>query len=297
MGWLFWVIGVLLLVPAAPVAAWGPGMHLDLGLRLLEMSALSGGVLELLRRHRTVFLYGSVVADVVVGKELVKYEEHSHNWEVAARLARSARDDPDNAFALGYWTHLAADTVAHNIFVPRQIFLTASSRKFGHGYWELRAESTVGEDTWGLLDEVTSGSHDRQHALLKDAIRQSPLPISWSRWIQRGFLSLSGVRQWRRMVEWLDRVSRYELPSDEMDEYRQLCLERMVDSIGDADRRSAVMKADPTGGSLDRSMVIARQELQRRIAQGELSSSVMERFEESVFPDLVSSRPPGGDES
>jgi len=48
---------------------------------------------------------------------------------------------PLRAFAFGYLAHLAADTVAHNYFVPRQLAVTSSTSSLGHSYWESRFEN------------------------------------------------------------------------------------------------------------------------------------------------------------
>ena len=56
----------------------------------------------------------------------------------------SARDEPLRAFALGYLAHLAADSVAHNYFVPKQLAITSSTSALGHSYWESRFETHLG---------------------------------------------------------------------------------------------------------------------------------------------------------
>jgi len=42
----------------------------------------------------------------------------THQWSAAQRLLASARDDETRALALGYASHLLADIIAHNHFVP-----------------------------------------------------------------------------------------------------------------------------------------------------------------------------------
>jgi hypothetical protein len=62
-----------------------------------------------------------------------------------AEIYERARDEPLRAFALGYQAHLAADAVAHNYFVPRQLAVTASTSALGHSYWESRFETHLGD--------------------------------------------------------------------------------------------------------------------------------------------------------
>jgi hypothetical protein len=42
----------------------------------------------------------------------------THQWSAAQRLLTAARDDESRALAVGYSSHLLADVVAHNHFVP-----------------------------------------------------------------------------------------------------------------------------------------------------------------------------------
>ena len=57
----------------------------------------------------------------------------------------SAPNDRLKAMGLGYLTHLAADTIAHNLFIPRQLVLTSSTAGLGHSYWEARMDTHLDE--------------------------------------------------------------------------------------------------------------------------------------------------------
>ena len=57
-----------------------------------------------------------------------------------------AQDDRLRAFGLGYLAHLAADSVAHNYFVPKQLAVTSSTSTLGHSYWESRFETHLGTE-------------------------------------------------------------------------------------------------------------------------------------------------------
>ena len=49
------------------------------------------------------------------------------------------------SFGLGYLSHLAADAVAHNFFVPHQLVVSSGATGLGHSYWESRFETHLGE--------------------------------------------------------------------------------------------------------------------------------------------------------
>ena len=103
--------------------AWGPGVHLALGNSVLSnMGCLPPLVAALLGRHRDAFLYGCLSADIFIGKGTNIKPGHSHNWVTGFKLLKSAQDARVLAYAYGYLSHLAADVVAHNYFVPKALF-------------------------------------------------------------------------------------------------------------------------------------------------------------------------------
>src|SRR6185503_4489544 len=95
--------------------AWGPLAHLDFSSgALTQLDVLSPAVRLLLSNFSSEFLYGSLAADIIVGKNLAKYSVHCHNWNVGFRVLDRARGDAQKAFSFGFLAHLAVDTVAHN---------------------------------------------------------------------------------------------------------------------------------------------------------------------------------------
>ncbi len=62
--------------------------------------------------------------------------------------------------------HLAADTVAHNFYVPRQLVLTSSTTGFGHSYWESRLETHLGDRFAHTAKEVILLDHTPADTLL-----------------------------------------------------------------------------------------------------------------------------------
>ena len=72
-----------------------------------------------------------------------------------------ARDDPLRAFGLGYLAHLAADSVAHNYFVPKQLAVTSSTSALGHSYWESRFETHLGTECARRARELILIDHSR----------------------------------------------------------------------------------------------------------------------------------------
>ena len=118
------VIAVLVLVGLGPsrAFAWGPATHVKLASDLLANAGMLPSALALLlTTRRKDYLFGNIAADVVVAKRLSKIKQICHHWATGFAILEDAKTDQGKAFALGYLSHLAADTVAHGKFLPRQI--------------------------------------------------------------------------------------------------------------------------------------------------------------------------------
>src|SRR4030065_2545752 len=121
---VFIVLLTLTIVRAVPGMAdpWGPATHLELGNAILNNTGLlSAPARALIEAFPFDFLYGNISADIVIGKNLVEELKHCHNWKVGFKLLKKAESDSQRAFVYGYLSHLAADTIAHNHFIPEMI--------------------------------------------------------------------------------------------------------------------------------------------------------------------------------
>ena len=128
-----------------PAYAWTPGTHIYLGQTMLaNLHLLPAAVADLLHAYPFDFLYGNIAADSSIAKNYAPLGRHCHYWHVGQEIHDLAGSDALRAFGLGYLCHLAADTVAHNYFVPRQLVLTSSTAAVGHSYWESRVETPPG---------------------------------------------------------------------------------------------------------------------------------------------------------
>ena len=119
---VFLALGVVALVAVCfpeSAHAWTPGTHVYLGESLLaNLHLLPAATAELLRAFPFDFLYGNIAADSSIAKKYAPVGRHCHYWHVGQEIHDEARTDSLRAFGLGYLCHLAADTVAHNYFVP-----------------------------------------------------------------------------------------------------------------------------------------------------------------------------------
>ena len=107
---------------------------------LARPELLPAGVARMLIANSAIFLYGCLSADIFIGKGSKTKKKHSHNWQTGFTLFDSAQDPHLKAYALGYLSHLAADIVAHNYYVPNLMKQAPSGGKISHVYIEMLAD-------------------------------------------------------------------------------------------------------------------------------------------------------------
>ncbi|MEK6797329.1 MAG: zinc dependent phospholipase C family protein [Planctomycetota bacterium] len=260
-GWIIAGAMGVVLAASADAFAWGPATHVSIaGTVLDQLSILPAAIAVLLARHRFSFLYGNIAADIVFAKRWSRVKQFCHHWSTAFGLLDSAEDEPAQAFAYGYLSHLAADTVAHGKFVPRQVMLCDCGVNFGHFYWELRADSEETEGTWSTVREVIDVDHDRHHASLSGHIRDTFLSYELNRLIFEQTNALAARPGFRRTVSTWSRFSRFPLAAEVMEGYRGECVDR-VQSLLARGRLSPVIREDPNGTSVLMQVGIRRREL------------------------------------
>ncbi len=249
--WRKWAAAALgiLAVAAFPSEAWAwtPGTHIFLGEAVLRaLTLLPGGVAELLAAFPYDFLYGSIAADTSIAKKYAPAGRHCHSWNVGFEIHERAGDEPLRAFALGYLAHLAADTVAHNYFVPRYLAITSSSSALGHSYWESRFETHLGERFSRRAREVILLDHGRSDEHLDRILSPTIFSTSTNRRIFRGMVYVTDTESWQRIFQLASERSRWDLADPDVGRY----LVRSFDYIMDLLRRFHAAEAfalDPAG--------------------------------------------------
>lgn len=247
LGVLLLALGWLTLVPE-PLLAWGPATHVALGEALLgALYLLPPAVQALLARHPLHFLYGSVAADISLAKKYVPEGRHCHDWAVGEEILDAADSEPLQAVGYGYLAHLAADTVAHNVFVPRQLLLTSTTQALGHAYWEHRMDMHVGESFMGKARRlVTDNDHAAADALFDDVLSRTIFSFSTNRRIFRGMIRFQGHDRWQQVFDLVLANSRFDLPDPAVDRYFALSFEHVVGYLR-ARHASRAGALDPVG--------------------------------------------------
>lgn len=240
-------LGWLLLVPAEALA-WGPGTHVALGEALLaSLYLLPPAVRAVLERYPIHFLYGSVAADISFAKKYVPEGRHCHNWHVGEEILALADSEPLQAVGYGYLAHLAADTVAHNLYVPRQLLLTSTTQALGHTYWEHRMDVHVGELYLGKARRlVLDYDHAEADRLFNTVLSRTLFSFDTNRRLFRGMIRLQDDPRWRQVFDQVLRNSRFDVPEPLVERYASLAFDYVVDYlVARGESRPAAM--DPVG--------------------------------------------------
>ncbi len=249
------LLSLLLLIPNDALA-WGVGVHLTLGARLLAApECLSQSLQILLAAQPMDFLYGCVAADITLGKKFTHYLEHCHNWRIGRKILEQAKNDSPaaQACAYGYLAHLAADTIAHGYFVPLKLAKTYNSVLLKHAYWEIRAETEVSKDIWELAQQLANNDNRQLDQLLSRVLSDTIFSFRTNKQLFNSMMLLSRLQQWHKMLSTMASRSKWDIGTAEHAEYMELGLDAINGVL--SNENSPYWQADPTG---DRALTAAR---------------------------------------
>jgi hypothetical protein len=254
------VVLLLALIPH-DAWAWSPGTHIFIGQSVLaNLQFLPGMLAELLQAHPLDFLYGSIAADTSFAKKYAPVGRHSHAWHVGQEILELAGRPQLKAFGLGYMAHLAADVIAHNYFVPRQLVLTSSTRALGHSYWEGRFDMHVGETYARTAREVIARDHGEADAHLDRIISPTIFSVGTNRRLFRGMVQITDWANWRRVVQLAADASRWDLPDRDVESHVAASFDYVMDLFNVGDLAQA-RRFEPSGSS-----ALAEAKRMRRLA-------------------------------
>jgi hypothetical protein len=185
------LIAGLILVPSFAFA-WGPMTHMYLGNELLSCASLiPAGILALLQKHKQDFLYGNLMADMILGKKYLPDDKSSHSWDVGLNLLDQAKTWPERAFAYGYLAHLAADTVAHET-------LTDDLGNMGHTWVELKADSLINKSYWLQTIMMKRSVRKRSDLLLENALDSYLFSVKTNKRLYKSMVFFSFLNKKRK---------------------------------------------------------------------------------------------------
>ncbi len=264
---------VLLLVMLPGTAhAWGPGTHIELALSLLEKASIfTPAVASVISGRKKWFLYGSVAADIVLVKKYSGPIHHCHNWSVGRLILDSAVTDRERAAAYGYLSHLAADIVAHNYYIPAKIIESYKTKLLSHTYWEMMFDLHVRPEAWGEMAKIVTDDFSPFDRLLGRSLKKTLFSFRTNKQIFSGILGLQQFKQFRRTIQGYSKKSRYQLDNDEIQHYMQLANRCATDYLS-SPSSNPCFACDPTGAETIGHAKRIRRQLNRIVGKDNLKS-------------------------
>ncbi|MFL5543701.1 MAG: zinc dependent phospholipase C family protein [Gemmatimonadaceae bacterium] len=240
------VLLALVLTPAV-AHAWTPGTHIFLGEAVMRsLSLLPSSIAELLSAYPYDFLYGSIAADTSIAKKYAAAGRHCHSWNVGFEIHDNAESEPLRAFGLGYLAHLAADSVAHNYFVPHQLTITSSTAALGHSYWESRFDMHIGERFSRTAKQLILRDHSHSDEHLDRILSPTIFSTPTNRRIFRGMVYVADTESWQRIFHLVEEKSRWDLSDIEVGSYMARAFDYIIDLLTRTDKAEP-FKLDPAG--------------------------------------------------
>lgn len=190
MGFILFILGFLL-VPSLTLA-WGPLTHAYLANEIFSYAPLiPAGVLAVLKKYRQDFLYGNLMADMIIGKKHLPDNRNSHNWDVAMKLLEMTAKGPEKAFVYGFLSHLAADTVAHET-------LTEDTLNMEHTWLEMKADSMINKVYWLQSVTISRAVQRRNDRFLEGSLDSFVFSFNTNKRIYKGIVFLSFLNKKRK---------------------------------------------------------------------------------------------------
>ncbi len=185
------ILFAILLCPTAAFA-WGPLTHIFLGNEIYSFAALiPPSVMQLINKHREDFLYGNLMADMILGKKYLPDDKSSHSWETGMKLFEQAERPSEKAFVYGYLSHLAADTVAHET-------LTEDRRQMSHVWLEIKADSMIDKVYWLHSVTISSVVQERNDRFLENTLQSFIFSFNTNKRIYKGMVFLTFLNKRRK---------------------------------------------------------------------------------------------------
>lgn len=275
---------ILLLLSPAVALAWGIGFHLHVGSQILaNIEQIAPHLAILLQSFPDDYLYGCISADITLGKKFTHYLRHCHSWRVARQLLAAADNEPRQACAYGYLSHLAMDTIAHSYFVPYKTIRTFNSMTLKHAYWEMRLEADIGSDIWELARSIAHRDFSDNDAMLRSIIADTIFSFGTNKRLFNSLLLLNHLQQWQKMLRSINNKSRWVILPEDREEYFSLSRQVAESVLAEMDQ-SRFWKADPAGERALQAAGMIRKNLNLLWLDGKLPEVEAERIIRDLKP-------------
>lgn len=230
--------------------AWGAGLHITHGIYILEhLNLIAPNVAVLLKAFPYDYLYGCISADIFIGKGIKKRFDHCHNWLVGQKMLSMADSDSTSAFVYGYLSHLAADIISHNFYVPNQLYTTSSTKRFGHIYWEFRSDEFVNKKIWKTAKMVIERHNLHNDVFLQEAVKKKLVPFKMKKRLFSHSIKLNDLAIWQKAIVLVSKKSRWDVDRNYIEELNRHSLNLIINYLGKGEK-PICLKYDPVGSDM-----------------------------------------------
>ncbi|MBM3977564.1 MAG: zinc dependent phospholipase C family protein [Planctomycetes bacterium] len=284
----------VLLLSLVGAAHWGPANHLEFATRVYRhrRTALRREQAELLEANRRAFFYGNIAADIINFKAFGGHYNHCHRWTIVEEMHGLAKTDAEHAFAFGYLSHLAADTIAHNHFVPYHLARYQRGGQLGHLYWEMNADRFIDERRWEIVYEIKCDRRmARLDALVNATVPRRALSMGTNKFLFNHVLLSSESRHWRSGLQNLQPLAGLRLTRTFLERFQRAAVARIELALSPRGLAKLV-HVDTNGKQAQQAALAARKGLLERLAlRREERESLFEQ-RAAVFLEGMQSPPP-----
>jgi zinc dependent phospholipase C len=289
------LVSLVTLLAAGAVlrCAWGPGHHLEFAERVFRRrkELLPRDVAALLDEERAAYDYGNLAADIINFKAFGGAYSHCHRWKIVDEMRALSTSKRQEAFILGYLSHLAADTIAHNHFVPYHLARYARTKGLGHLYWEMNADRFVPEAHWKRVTALKN-----QDALfeLDDLVNRTvpnkALSMNTNKMIFNHVLLVSERERWRNGMARIHPISRVTLTKGFLSIFQDAAVDRIRLALHPRGFRE-IQRVDANGKEAQRSAMLMRSNVLARWTSANVRCQESEE-KAVVFLEGMQSPPP-----
>jgi hypothetical protein len=185
-------------------------------------------VAQLIGGERRAYLYGNLAADLINFKNYGGAYNHCHRWTIIDHMREHAHSLAAEAFILGYLSHLAADTIAHNHFVPYHLARYARTKGLGHLYWEMSADRFISPERWKIVTELKADKGlDELDELVNRCVPRKALSMRTNKFLFNHVLLVSERERWRRGMAQLHPLAQVRLKKGFLEIFQDAAVERI----------------------------------------------------------------------
>lgn len=270
----------LVLLLLCLLAFWGPGHHLEFAERVYRRrrEMLPRDVATLLTEERDAYMYGNLAADIINFKAFGGAYSHCHRWQIIEEMRELAKTPREEAFIHGYLSHLAADTIAHNHFVPYHLARYARTKGLGHLYWEMNADRFVPVERWEIIPRLKKRPElTEMDDLVNRTVPKKALSMRTNKLIFDHVLLVSESQRYRRGMAQIHPIGNVRLTKGFLSIFQDAAVARMRLALHPSGLRE-IARVDANGKEAQKAAMRVRTKLLHRWSPKRMLAEDSERL-------------------